>query len=572
MSKINKTKEQMNNETSKLHNRMESLWEQESKNITYNCYFELIANALPVVFCIYSIELDRVLYVSPAYEKVFGRSCESLYEENDLWSSSIYPEDREIVHSIKKIENECIIQYRIVRPDGAIRWISDKIYPIFDDKKNNKKILRFIEDITESKQVEESLRDSFQRSVEIVNSIPSGLFIYQYKPENQFILIYGNPAAERITGINIDEWSTHKLNDTWVKEHGLLDDCIKVIKTGKTIEIDDLDYHDSRFEGNFRIKIFRLPGEQLGIAFENTTELKKSVEREAEAYAWGRIEMMDTLLHNIGNAINSVTTGIGTLQENITNNKLTHRLSLLAKAIKDNQNNFVDYIQNDKQGQMVVPFIIALAKDFNRQKEEFARIVNRVRERSQHIADIIRTEKVISGRGIYRKFINPQKAIEDVLNLFQESIKKRNINIILECNSKQKEICIQESQFHQMLVNLIKNSIEAIDEFNIKMGNYDYSEDISFKQEDYNPFIKIISYIDESNFTIEISDNGIGIEKDKLELIFRPGYTTKDSGSGRGLHSVANFVSSCGGHINVSSDGFGKGAIMRIIFPLSSVI
>ena len=60
-------------------------------------------------------------------------------------------------------------------------------------------------------------------------------------------------------------------------------------------------------------------------------------------------------------------------------------------------------------------------------------------------------------------------------------------------------------------------------------------------------------------------------EKDKQELIFRPGYTTKDSGTGLGLHSVANFVKGCDGQIFALSNGIGKGAIMRIVFPMSSV-
>ena len=106
-----------------------------------------------------------------------------------------------------------------------------------------------------------------------------------------------------------------------------------------------------------------------------------------------------------------------------------------------------------------------------------------------------------------------------------------------------------------MLVNLIKNSIEAIDEFGA--------------QENYTPHIKIKCYVD-TDLALEVADNGIGIESDKLDAIFRSGYTTKDSGSGLGLHSIANFVSGCGGQILALSDGIGKGATMRILLPLTS--
>jgi signal transduction histidine kinase len=283
--------------------------------------------------------------------------------------------------------------------------------------------------------------------------------------------------------------------------------------------------------------------------------LQEGVKREAQAYAQGRLEVVDTILHNIGNAINSVAIGIGTIQEYLINNKLTRHLASLANAVNEHQDDFSDYVREDPQGQKVAPFITALAGEFAKQDEELARIVSRVHERAEHIADIIRTEKTLSRRSVYRKDINLREAIEDAITVLQDSIKKRNIQVSVDCNGAPKEISTQESQFHQMLVNLIKNSIEAIDEFGA--------------QENYMPYINIKCYVD-TDFALEVDDNGIGIESDKLDAIFRSGYTTKDSGSGLGLHSIANFVSGCGGQILALSDGIGKGATMRILLPLSS--
>jgi len=301
-----------------------------------------------------------------------------------------------------------------------------------------------------------------------------------------------------------------------------------------------------------------MPGDQLGIAFENITELKKSGEREAQAYAEGRLSIVDTLLHNIGNAINSVTTGIGTIKENLNSSRLTKHLISLSNAVEAHRHEFGAYVENDPQGKKVADFITALANDFARQDEELAKIVDRVRERAQHVADIIRTEKVLSKRSTYRKDIDLRKAVDEAINVLSDSIRKRNIDVIIDCEEAPKEISIQESQFHQMLINLVKNSIEAIDDLN----NAKLKTTINKKSE-----IKIKSYVNSEALIIEISDNGIGIEESKLEAIFRPGYTTKDSGSGLGLHSVANFVNSCGGNIFALSDGYSKGATMRIVLP-----
>lgn len=538
--------------------------DEEQENL--GDFFYQISEVIPAILCVFSANLDKVFYVSPSFERIFGRSCEKLYQNPKLWFHYIHQEDRQRILEIEKTQfgEEYEINYRIIRPDGEIRWMKDRVIPIKGKSEKVIRILRFVEDITENKQIEEALRDSFQRSVDIVKAIPSGLLIYQFVPEDKFILIDSNPAAERMINININDYRGSEIRDIWLNadSFGLIDKCLSVINNGETIEIDDLEYRDERFEGSFRIRIFRMPANQIGIALENITELKKSDEMLAQAYALGRIETVDTLIHNIGNAINSVTTGIGTLQEILSNKRLTRYISSLANAVKAHQDDFISYITNDPQGQKVVPFILALSDDLEKQEEELTKIVNRVRDRAQHIADIVRTEKLISGKGIYRKQINLQKAINDAINVLQESIKKRNIEVLIDCELAPKEILIQESQFHQMLINLVKNSIEAIDDlYKLKSNDLDTSK----------PSINIKCYADDDNLVISVVDNGIGIEKDKLEAIFRPGYTTKESGSGLGLHSVANFIKTCNGHINAISEGLCKGTTMQAVFPLSSV-
>jgi len=298
--------------------------------------------------------------------------------------------------------------------------------------------------------------------------------------------------------------------------------------------------------------------------------LRESMRREAQAYAQGRLEVIDTILHNIGNAINNVTIGISTIEETLANRKLTSYLLSLANAVKEHQDSFADYIKNDPQGQKVAPFIIALADDFMKQDEELAKIVNRVRNRAEHIADIVRTERTLGKKSGYRKDINVRKAIDDAIIVLQDSIGKRNIEIIVDCDTAPKEISTQESQFHQMLVNLLKNSIEAIDE-RVEAAPHVRSEGFEAS------FIKIGCYFSEasplgsSSFILEVTDNGIGMEKDKLNVIFRPGYTTKESGNGLGLHSIANFVKDCGGQIVALSDGIGEGATIRVALPISTV-
>jgi signal transduction histidine kinase len=111
-----------------------------------------------------------------------------------------------------------------------------------------------------------------------------------------------------------------------------------------------------------------------------------------------------------------------------------------------------------------------------------------------------------------------------------------------------------------MLVNLFKNSIEAIDEL-IQLGGLNET-----------PRIGVKAYISEDFLCLDVTDNGIGIAQKNLKLIFTAGYTTKESGTGLGLHSSANFVIGSGGKIYPLSEGIGKGTTMRIMLRCSSVI
>ena len=207
-----------------------------------------------------------------------------------------------------------------------------------------------------------------------------------------------------------------------------------------------------------------------------------------------------------------------------------------------------------------MPFILALAEDFTRQKEELAKTVARVKSRANHIADIIRTQKALGSPNMERKDINLQNAFSAAIRVLQDSLDKRGIVMDVDCKNAPQEIRIQESQFHQMMVNLIKNSIEAID---------DLAASGTLKK---TPRIQIRAYTEREFLYLDVIDNGIGIEQKNLKMLFSAGYTTKKSGNGLGLHSAANFVIGSGGQIHPLSDGIGKGATMRVMLRCSSVI
>ncbi len=294
------------------------------------------------------------------------------------------------------------------------------------------------------------------------------------------------------------------------------------------------------------------------IIFRNATHRVLAEEALTRAFAQGRLEVVDTILHNIGNAINSVTTGTETLYRNLTNDQLLRRLGALADAIKPHRDDWVDYIENDPQGQKVMPFVIALAEDFARHNRGLVRTVERVRDRAQHIADIVRIQKSPGSSGMSWKDVNLRNAVADAINVVRDSLDSGGIRVQVDCARAPKEIRTQESQFHQMMVNVIKNAVQAIRERAASDGR---GED---------PCIRIRADVEGDFLDLEVRDNGIGFRSKDTRMFFTAGYTTKESGTGLGLHSAANFVVGSGGRIDLSSDGIGTGATARIRLRLVS--
>jgi PAS domain S-box-containing protein len=95
--------------------------------------FRQLAENIREVFWITTPSGDQLIYVSPAYAEIWGRSCESLYRNPQAWMESIHPDDLPAVRNAQRRMpdgHETDVEYRIIRPDGTLRWIRDRSYPM----------------------------------------------------------------------------------------------------------------------------------------------------------------------------------------------------------------------------------------------------------------------------------------------------------------------------------------------------------------------------------------------------------------------------------------------------------
>lgn len=120
--------------------------------------FRAMAEASPVVFWMTSLDsLQKVIYASPAFERIFGRTCEELLLNPRIWFECIHPQDAAQVRSLiqKKAEKPLDFEFRIVRPDDSVRWIRARVAPIPDHTGKTALLSGIAEDITEHKHAEQ---------------------------------------------------------------------------------------------------------------------------------------------------------------------------------------------------------------------------------------------------------------------------------------------------------------------------------------------------------------------------------------------------------------------------------
>jgi len=117
--------------------------------------FRQLAENIREVFWLTNPDKYQMLYISPGYEAIWGRTCESLYASPTSWLEAIHPEDRSRVVEAamtRQVLGEYDEEYRIVRPDGVIRWVRDRAFPIHDENGVIYRIAGIAEDITDRRQ------------------------------------------------------------------------------------------------------------------------------------------------------------------------------------------------------------------------------------------------------------------------------------------------------------------------------------------------------------------------------------------------------------------------------------
>ncbi|HEV2912914.1 MAG TPA: PAS domain S-box protein, partial [Pyrinomonadaceae bacterium] len=174
--------------------------------------FRQLAENIDEIFWLADPNTSQVIYVSPAYEKIWGRTRESLYEDPNSFLEAVHPDDRaRVVAAIpKEVQGNYSEQYRVVRPDGSIRWVSAKAFPIRDKSGAVSRVAGIADDITERKLTEAGLHEQ-REVIETVNRI-GGILSAELDPQKLVQAV--TDAATELIGAHFGSFFYNVLNES----------------------------------------------------------------------------------------------------------------------------------------------------------------------------------------------------------------------------------------------------------------------------------------------------------------------------------------------------------------------
>ncbi len=207
------------------------------------------------------------------------------YSPHDLLSNRvisfediIHPDDRTLVRDAVNQALESTrpfsLVYRIRTASAREKWVSEQGVGIYDPNGALVALEGIIIDFTERLHTEQALAVTLQTWTDVFENIPTPFFIYQFDLPDHLTLLDANAAAQEMFRFHIDDLRGKRLRDisSEIFDTPVVAQILNVCVTGRTWHCDNVRYVDSRIEGYFNIRAFKLPGERVGVAVENVTE------------------------------------------------------------------------------------------------------------------------------------------------------------------------------------------------------------------------------------------------------------------------------------------------------------
>lgn len=276
------------------------------------------------------------------------------------------------------------------------------------------------------------------------------------------------------------------------------------------------------------------------------------------SHAAGMAEVATGVLHNIGNALNSINVSAELLAD-----RLAHRARPAATALRDFFQNpapeAATLLATPPAGPRLRSYASDFASHLDDQLDQSASELASLRSGVTHLKEIVSRQQTLAKPPRQTEAFQLSDALKDALDLDKTTTRLSPVLLQIEITTSGGTPPLLHSDraaIIQILVNLLANAREALTEAAPPA-----------------PAIHIqIGPASPTHLPLSIRDNGIGIPRDRLPSLFTYGQTTKPHGHGFGLHNSANTARLLGGALHARSDGPRQGATFTLEIPLTAPI
>jgi signal transduction histidine kinase len=271
----------------------------------------------------------------------------------------------------------------------------------------------------------------------------------------------------------------------------------------------------------------------------------------------GMAEIATNVLHNVGNALNSVNVSASLIRRTVVESKV-ESLANVVQMFDAHSRDLAHFLSDDPKGKLVPRYIEDLAKTLAQERSRVLEDLARLAASVEHIIEIVAMQQSYAGyTANVVEAVRVQDLIDDALRMKSESFLRSHVKVTKDIP----DLPLLPLDKHRMLlilVNLLKNAGQAM------AGNGDRPSEIKLKVElaDFAP--------DMHTLRVLVTDTGEGIAPENLTRIFSHGFTTRAEGHGFGLHSCALAAMEMGGRLTATSDGPGRGATFILEVPVAA--
>jgi PAS domain S-box-containing protein len=485
---------------------------------------QLAENITEMVFWMADPKERQVLYVSHAYESIWGHSCESLYANFMEWLAAIHPQDRQRIQTTffeQSLAGNYDQEYRIIRPDGSLRWIRDRGFPIRDTSGQPHRTVGIAEDITNRKLAEQQIREQaalldIATDAIFVQDLEQHLLFWNKGAEN----LYGWSAAEILGKTTVELLYRHSatlpefevIQAMLAKEGKWHGELQQVTKDGKDIIVES------------RWTLVRDEAGNPKSILTVSTDITEKKQLQAQFLRAQRLESIGTLASGIAHDFNNILTPILAVAQLLP----------------------LKFTNLDDKSQQLLEILEGSAK---------------------RGADLVKQILSFTHRGVEgtRTIVQIKHLISDVARIAQRTFPK-SIETQTNLAPHLWTIYADTTQLHQVLMNLTVNARDAMPNggiLSISAENFWVDESYARIHVDaeVGPYIMIT-----------ISDTGTGIAPEIIDRIYDPFFTTKElgKGTGLGLSTVMGIIKSHRGFVNIYSE-VDKGSTFKVYLPSSQV-